>query len=302
MGHHDGHNHHDLTVDSTEAVGNIRTAFFLNVCFTIIEIAGGIWTNSMAIIADAVHDLGDSISLGFSLVMQRISGKKRDQKFSYGYRRFSLLAALINSLVLILGSIFILLETIPRLFHPASVYAPGMLILAVLGILFNGAAVLRLKKAKTMNERVVSWHLLEDVLGWVAIFIVALILIFYNIPILDPILSIGFTLFILFNVIRTLIKSIKLFLQGIPDSIQLEKIEGELRSIPGIISLHDTHIWSLDGHYHVLSTHLVVPGNATMDLAVRIKNQARHVIHNHMIPHATVEVECEGEDCQLKDC
>ena len=188
MGHH--HHHH------SHSSGNIKTAFFLNFGFTILEIIGGILTNSIAILSDALHDLGDSISLGIAWYLDNFSKKDSTSRYSYGYRRFSLLGALINSLVLIGGSLFILSEAIPRILNPEEAHAPGMIAFAILGVIVNGAAVLKLKDDKSMNAKVVAWHLMEDVLGWVAVLIVGITLLFVNLPVLDPILSILITLYV----------------------------------------------------------------------------------------------------------
>ena len=190
MAHHHHHHEHD------HAEGNIRVAFFLNVGFALIELIGGLYTNSLAILSDALHDLGDSLSLGLSWYFQKISKKGRTKNFSYGYKRFSLLAAIINSIVLVTGSIIIITHAIPKLLSPTETNSKGMLLLAILGIVINGAAVLRLQKGKSLNEKVVSLHLLEDVLGWVAILIGSIFMMYFDAPFLDPLLSIGITLFV----------------------------------------------------------------------------------------------------------
>ena len=191
--HHHGHHHHHDTE-------NISTAFFLNLAFTIIEIIGGLMTNSVSIMSDALHDLGDSLSLGLAWYFQKVAKKGRDKTFSYGYKRFSVLGAMINAIVLVIGSVFILQESIPRLWQPETPNAQGMFWLAILGILVNGAAVLKLKKGTSLNEKVISLHLLEDVLGWAAVLIGSVLMYFFDLPIIDPLLSIGIAFFILTNV------------------------------------------------------------------------------------------------------
>ena len=180
--HHHGHHHHG-------DVKNLGIAFILNVCFTIIEIVGGILTNSVAILSDALHDLGDSLSLGLAWYFQRLSEKGRDRNFSYGYKRFSVLGALITSVVLVIGSVIIIYSAVSRLQHPQISNGLGMLGLAVLGILVNGAAVVRLKGSSSVNSRAVMLHLMEDVLGWVAVLIGSLFIYFFDWQIIDPILS-----------------------------------------------------------------------------------------------------------------
>lgn len=206
------HNHNHESSDS-----RIGWAFFLNLGFTIVEFIGGWLTNSTAIMADAVHDLGDSLSIGLAWILSKIAHKQANDTYSYGYQRFSLLGALVNGAVLIGGSIWVLSEAIPRLSDPEMPHAQGMIVLAIFGIAVNGFAAYKLSHGKSLNERVLNWHLLEDVLGWVAVLLVAVVLSFVDLPVLDPLLSIGFTLFILFNVTKTLIDTIKIFLQATPD-------------------------------------------------------------------------------------
>lgn len=296
MGHHHDHTH----VHAPS--GNIKVAFFLNLGFTILEIFGGILTNSVAILSDALHDLGDSIALGIAWYLEKLSGKKSTAKYSYGYRRFSLLGALINSLVLIIGSLFILSEAIPRILSPEASHAPGMIGFAILGILVNGLAVLRLRGDKSMNARLVAWHLLEDVLGWVAVLIVGITLLFFDIPVLDPILSILITLYVLYNVIGNLKKTLALFLQASPESVDIEEIKAQLLAIDDVKSTHHTHLWSLDGEHHVLSTHLVIAKEATKEKMLAVKSRCKELCRTHHFEHITIELEFEDEDCLMRDC
>ena len=175
------HNHaHNDNNDSSSRIGWV---FFLNVGFTIIEFIGGWLTNSTAIMADAVHDLGDSLSIGLAWLLNKISAKHANDTYSYGYQRFSLLGALINGVVLISGSIWVLSEALPRLSNPEMPDAQGMILLSIFGVAVNGFAAYKLSRGKSLNERVLNWHLLEDVLGWIAVLIVAIVLLFVEIPI-----------------------------------------------------------------------------------------------------------------------
>jgi cation diffusion facilitator family transporter len=193
--------------------GNLKVAFLLNLGFTIIEIIGGLWTNSIAIITDALHDAGDCASLGLAWYFDKLSQRGRTAQQTYGYTRYRLLGGLITGIVLIGGVGFMLWKAIGRLASPEAVNAPGMMGLAVLGILANGAAVWRVKKGSSLTEKVVSWHLIEDTLGWIAVLIGAGVMMVWDVPILDPILSIGISLFVLWNVGRNLAKVMKVFLQ-----------------------------------------------------------------------------------------
>lgn len=295
MAHHHHHDH-----DHSE--GNIKIAFFLNAGFAIIELIGGLFTNSLAILSDALHDLGDSLSLGLSWYFQKISKRGRTHTFSYGYKRFSLLAAIINSIILVTGSIIILTRAIPKLISPEETNAQGMLYLAILGIVVNGVAALRLHKGKSINEKVVSLHLLEDVLGWVAILIGSIVMMYFDAPFIDPLLSICIALFILFNVLKNLRKSIPIILQSIPDNISIESIQQEIKKLPEIYGIHDCHAWTMDGQYHVLTIHIVLDKDYRLSELLAIKQKVKTIVKKEGINHVTIEFENQSEDCALEDC
>lgn len=291
------HNH-DHSHGEDASSQRIGWAFFLNVGFTIIEFIGGWLTNSTAIMADAVHDLGDSLSIGLSWFLSRLSRKSASSNYSYGYRRFSLLGSMINGVVLVVGSIWVLGEAIPRLQDPEMPVTEGMFVLAIFGVLVNGFAAYKLSKGKSLNERVLNWHLLEDVLGWVAVLIVSIILMFADWPILDPILSIGFTIFILLNVGRNLWETIRLFLQAIPDTDLYERIHSVLSCLPDVRELHHVHLWSLDGEHHVLTAHLVVPFSDEPEKVLKLKNRINDELAQFDLEHTTIELEYEAENCR----
>jgi cobalt-zinc-cadmium efflux system protein len=278
---------------------NIGVAFVLNFSFAIFELAGGIWTNSLAITSDAIHDLGDSLSLALAWYLERYAGRGGDSRFSYGYRRFSLLGALINTVILLLGSVYILSEAIPRLINPEPTNAQGMIIFAVVGIAVNGMAALRLRGTDSMNARVVSLHLLEDVFGWIAVLIVSLVLLFTDLYILDPLLSILITLFILYNVIRNLRKTLALFLQGVPDNLNLLAIQDQILSIEEVQSTHNTHVWSLDGVHHVLSSHIVLADNVSKDDLICVREKIKEKLRQFDLSHSTIEIEFGDNDCMI---
>lgn len=293
--HQHDHSHH-----KDESANRIGMAFFLNVGFTVIEFVGGWLTNSTAIMADAVHDLGDSLSIGSAWLLNRLGGKSADSEFTYGYRRLSLFGALINGLVLIGGSIWVLSEALPRLAEPVMPVTEGMLALAILGVTVNGIAAYRLSKGNTLNEKILNWHLLEDVLGWLAVLIVSIVLQFADWPILDPLLSVGFTLFILTNVARNLWVTGKLFFQAVPDKAIHEEIQRMLLAIEGVSEVHHQHLWSLDGEHHVLTAHIVMDhdvGFNSGEYSV-IKQSIAKVLEQYPLAHTTIEIELKQESCR----
>jgi cobalt-zinc-cadmium efflux system protein len=298
MAHQHAHNH---THDHPPG-GDIKVAFFLNFVFTIVEFIGGILTNSVAILSDAFHDLGDSISLGLAWYFENLSKKKKTSGYSYGYRRFSLAGALINAVILSIGSVIILREAIPRFFNPQMVKVEGMIALGVLGIIFNGIAALRLKNRGSINQKVVYLHLLEDVLGWIAVLLGALIMYFVDAPFIDPLLSVLISGYILFNVFRNLKAIVKIVMQGTPAETDLAAIDHYFSQAPEIDGYHDLHVWSLDGQYHVLTVHLIVDGAIDRNKLIQLKLKIREDLRQMGIEHATLEFETDREECLLVDC
>lgn len=292
--HQDYQKHNDIK--------NIKTAFFLNFGFTIFEILGGIFTNSIAIVSDAVHDLGDSLSLALAWYFQKKSKKSSDKSYSYGYKRFSLLGAIFNSIILLVGSFIILYTAIPRLIHPEQPYVKGMFFFAIVGILVNGSALLQLKKGDSLNEKVVSLHMLEDVLGWAAILIGTIIMYFWKVPVVDAVLSIIIAVFILYNVLKNLRKSLHIILQGIPYEVDSEVINQYLLSQEEVESVHDLHIWSIDGTYNILTVHIVLKQSTPMSKIALLKKKYRSGLTSLGIEHATIEFETSEEHCSMEQC
>lgn len=296
MAHDHSHHHHHH-----DSVGNIKIAFFLNLIFAGLELVGGLLTNSLAITSDALHDFGDSLSLGLSWYFEKISKKKRTGAFTYGLGRFSLLSALITSIVLLCSSIYVLSEAIPRLFHPEETNAQGMILFAIFGVAVNGIAAFRMRGGHSLNEKAVFLHMLEDILGWVAVLITGMVMLFWDFPILDPLLSILIVIYVLTNIFRNLKTTIKLFLQGAPD-LDINEIEEHIRGIEHVKTTHDTHVWTLDGEHHVLTTHIVVYTKTTDAEIVQSKKDIKEILKHHNIQHTTIEVEKENEICDQENC
>lgn len=276
---------------------NILIALGVNLSFTLIEVVGGLYTNSIAILSDALHDFGDSVVLGMSLYFQLLSGRGENTQFTFGYRRFSILGAFFTGIILIVGSVFILNTAIPRLWQPETPHAGGMMLLAILGIIINGFAAFRLKRGHSLNEKVLSLHMLEDVLGWVAVLIGAIVMQFYDFPIIDPILSIVIALFILYNAYKNIRKAISILVQSAPDKLPLQPIVDFILSKPGVVGLHDLHIWSMDDHYNIMSIHLVVEDNLSWDEMAALKTMLYDELEDLGIHHLTIELETKKNPC-----
>jgi len=295
MGAHEGHSH------AHGSSRSIRAAFFLNISFTIIEVVGGLLTNSMAILSDAVHDLGDSVALALSWRLENLSGRRSDNRRTFGYRRYSVLGAVISAMILIGGSSYILVEAIPRLINPQPVSERGMLAIAVVGIVVNSIAVLRLRGGSKLNQRVVFLHLIEDVLGWAAVLVASIVMLFVDLPILDPILSVAITVFVLAKIIPNLRSSLRVFLQFAPDDVDVEEVSGRLAQVESVVGVHDVHVWSLDGEYTVFSGHIVIDRNADWRELEELKSRLRAEAAGLGINHSTFEFEPSDRVCEECD-
>jgi cobalt-zinc-cadmium efflux system protein len=273
----------------------VRFAAFVNFVFTIVEIVGGFWTNSLAILSDALHDFGDSIALFVSWLLERGAKKAPDARYTFGYQRLSLFSALFSAAVLVGGSIVIIFEAIPRFFNPESVNAFGMVGIAIIGITFNGLGFFLLKRGESLNEKVLSWHLLEDVLGWIGVLVGGIIIYFWNFYLIDPIITVALTVFILYNVAKNLKEAISILLQGVPKHINLETVKQDIKAIKGVLDMHDIHIWSLEGETDIFSAHVVVDDETLEKRPQQTKQTIKDALKKHHIEHSTIELEGEGQ-------
>lgn len=270
---------------------NIAVAFFLNFSFSIFELIGGLFTNSIAILSDALHDFGDSISLGIAWYLEKVSKRSRTNKYSYGFKRFSLLGAIINSLVLLVGSVIVIYESIERMIRPQEVHAEGMLWLAIIGVAVNGFVFLRGRGTKSLNERTVTLHFLEDTLGWIAVLIASIVMMFVEIPRLDSILSVCIALFILYNVFRNLNASVRVILQEVPSTVDMPKVLEEISALDHVEEAGDLHIWSLDSEYHIASVLITVDDSIrTIYDSYNIVIEVKKVFAEYAIEHSTIEI------------
>ncbi len=275
------------------AVRNVKIAAILNLCFTVIEFIGGALTNSLAILVNALHDLGDSMVLFSSWRIEHLAQKKPDWHKTFGYRRLSLLAASLNAVVLLGGSLVITFQVIGRLIQPQEVHPNGMIGLAILGIVVNLFASIRLKGGGSLNEKVLSWHLIEDVLSWSGILIAAIVIRVTHWYIADPIVTLVFTLFVLWGVFRNSRELFNVFLEGVPSGTLLADLVNEIKSVPGVRRIYDAHLWSLDGRHHLASLKVLTLRNLTKEHTHALEKKIKEIFIKHRVLHSTVEMENE---------
>ena len=276
---------------------NILIAFILNLFFSIFEFIGGTITNSVAIISDSIHDIGDSLSIGISYFLEKKSKKKPDNEYTYGYVRYSVIGSIITTTILIVGSILVIYNAIKRLINPVDINYNGMIIFAIIGTLVNFLAAYFTKDGHSLNQKSVNLHMLEDVLGWLVVLIGAIIMHFTDIKIIDPILSILVALFIFINAIKNLKTIIDIFLEKTPSNINIEHLKEHLLKIKGVEDIHHIHIWSIDGYNNYATLHVVTKSDSK-----KIKHLVKEELSEHGIIHTTVELEEPGEHCEEEHC
>ena len=276
---------------------NILIAFILNLAFSIFEFIGGAITGSVAIVSDAVHDIGDAMSIGASYFLEKKSKKQPDDKYTYGYARYSVMGGVLTTLILLFGSIAVIYNAILRIINPVEINYDGMIIFAIVGALVNLAAAYFTREGDSINQKAVNLHMLEDVLGWVVVLVGAVVMRFTDFAIIDPIMSIGVAIFIFINAVRNLKEVINLFLEKLPAHLRIDEIKEHVCEIEGVLSVHHIHIWSMDGQSNYATMHVVCKGEHS-----EIKRKIREELKEHGISHVTLELENEGEECGEENC
>ncbi len=280
---------------------NIKLAFVLNLGFSLFEIIGGLLTNSVAIFSDAIHDFGDALAIGISYLLDRYYKNKPDKKYTYGYKRYSLLGAFFTSGILIMGSLFVLFNATMRLFKPVDVHFVGMFIFAIFGIFINGYAAYKTSKSVNLNEKSVNLHMLEDVLGWMAVLVGSLLIRITGWNVIDPLLSILISFIIGFKAIKNILEVIKVIADATPSDVDLDAIKDELEKMNLVLDVHHLHVWTLDGHDNFATMHVKVAQSVTKKNYESLKNEIKEKLIEKGICHSTIEFEydeCENEMCE----
>ncbi len=276
---------------------NIFIAFVLNLVFSIFEFIGGILTGSVAIVSDAVHDIGDAASIGISYFLEKKSKKKPDERYTYGYARYSVIGGLITTLILLIGSVVVIYNAVGRIISPADIDYNGMLVFAVVGVCVNLCAALFTCEGVSLNQKAVNLHMMEDVLGWVVVLAGAIIMKFTDLAVIDPIMSVGVSVFILISAVKNLKEIVDLFLEKAPRHTDVAKIKEHIVEIDGVLDVHHIHIWSIDGQNNMATMHIVTDSEPHT-----VKERIREELREHGIGHVTIEIETDQELCHDKQC
>ena len=275
----------------------ILIAFLLNLFFSIFEFIGGIFTNSISIISDSIHDFADAISIGVSYILEKVSKKTSNKRYTYGYLRYSVLGAFITTIILLVGSIFIIYNAVKRIINPVEINYNGIIIFAIVGVIVNFIAAKITNHGHSLNQKSINLHMLEDLFGWIIVLVGAIVMKFTNFSIIDSILSIIVAIFILTNAFKNLINIINIFLEKVPSNISIDKIKKELENMKEVSNVHHIHIWSMDGYNNYATMHVVATKNIN-----RVKDLIRKVLKENNINHVTIEIENNEEVCGDSNC
>ena len=276
---------------------NIFIAFIVNLLFSVFEFLGGIFTGSVSIISDALHDMGDAISIGISYLFEKKSKREPDKNYTYGYARYSVIGGLITTIILLIGSTLVVYNAIERIINPTQINYNGMIVLGVIGVVINLCAAWFTHEGDSLNQKAVHLHMLEDVLGWIVVLIGAIVMKFTDFALLDPILSIIVAAIIFISAIKNLKEILNLLLEKVPENISIEEIRAHLLEIDEVIDVHHIHIWSTDGYQNYATLHVVFDGDPQ-----KAKKNVQNELKEHGIGHVTVELEREDEKCNDIHC
>lgn len=276
---------------------NILIAFILNLFFSVLELGGGVLTGSIAILSDALHDIGDALGIGVAYFLEKKSKNGPDEIYTYGYKRYSLIGGAFTTTILIIGSVAVISGAINRLINPVKIHYDGMIVFGILGVLINTLAAVATHGEGSFNRKAVNLHMIEDVLGWIVVLIGAVVMKFTGFYIIDGLLSIGVALFILIHALRNLKYIADVVLEKTPDNINMEDIKRAVLDIDGVRDVHHIHLWSIDGYYHCATMHIVID-----EYKSDLKHQIRNMLEEKGIGHITLEFETSDEMCSYINC
>ncbi len=276
---------------------NILIAFILNLLFSIFELFGGFLTGSVAIVSDAIHDAGDAAGIGISYLLEKMSKRQADKTHTYGYSRYSVIGGFITTVILLISSAIMICNAINKIINPTSINYNGVIVFAVTGVIVSVCASLFTHGGKSLNQKAVNLHMLEDALGWIVVLIGAVVIKFTDFVLIDPIVSIGVSLFIMIHACLNLREITVPLLEKAPGNINTEVVKEQLKNVDGVLNVHHIHIWSLDGQNNCATMHFVTDSSSHL-----IKETIRSELKKIGINHITIETETQGENCHETVC
>lgn len=283
----------------------------VNLFFSIFEFIGGVLSGSAAIMSDAIHDLGDSISLGFSIYFGKKANHGPDKKYTYGYSRFSVLGVFVTTVILIVGAAFMIYLSVLRIINPTEIDLYIMLVLSVVGLVLNMLATFRTENGrfnviKAIEKKTYNGILFEDVVGWIIVLLGTVVMMGTGWLWLDPAMSILISLYLISTAFVSFKKVLELFLEKVPNGESVDVVKYQVLAIPHVKGVHSIHLWSMDGVKLCATMHVVVDGKVvdgtlienSVESPMNIKKEIRKQLRSTGIKEVTLEIETEGETCK----
>ena len=280
---------------------NIKIAFLLNLAFSIVEAIGGILTNSISIISDSLHNLGDSITIGINYIFEKKSKKLPNKEYSYGYLRYTMLGSLIASFILLVGSVIIIYNVVPRLIKPLSVNYDAMIIFGIFGLLINLYATIKIMRSKDKDKKI-NTHMIEDTVIWLFILTGSICIKVFDLVIIDPILSLLIAVYILYQIYKYMKNIYNIFMEKVPKNVKIDEIKKDIESNENIDNVHHIHIWSMDGVNNYMTAHIHLNKILNEEEIIKTKNDVKNKLKEDKINHITLEVEYFNEKCDSSNC
>lgn len=280
---------------------NIKIAFLLNLAFSVVEAIGGILTNSISIISDSLHNLGDSITIGINYIFEKKSKKLPNKEYSYGYLRYTMLGSLIASFILLVGSVIIIYNVVPRLIKPLSVNYDAMIIFGIFGLLINLYATIKIMRSKDKDKKI-NTHMIEDTIIWLFILTGSICIKVFDLVIIDPILSLLIAVYILYQVYKYMKNIYNIFMEKVPKNVKIDEIKKDIESNENIDNVHHIHIWSMDGVNNYMTAHIHLNKILNEEEIIKTKNDVKNKLKEDKINHITLEVEYFNEKCDSSNC
>lgn len=293
-----GH-HHDHRITSLNGI--YITAIVLNFLFVIAEAGVGFWSGSMGLLSDAGHNLSDVFSLLLSMVAFKLSLSHATSKFTYGFRKSSVLISLLNAIILLVAVGAIVVESIHKFHKPEFVDGAAVSWTAAVGIVVNGVTALMLMKQQKhdINTKGAFLHMAADTLVSIGVVISGIVISLTGFSVIDPIVSLAIAVIILVSTWKLLSESLRMSIDAVPEGIDLDEIKGIMSSVPGVTNVHHLHIWAISTIENALTAHVVINDISKMD---SIKHAIKQKLEAHGIAHSTLEMEMEGTECGEEIC
>ncbi|WP_025731549.1 cation diffusion facilitator family transporter [Heyndrickxia ginsengihumi] len=291
-GHGHDHDHGDV-FHSHAPIGKMKLAFFLTLIILIVEVIGGVISHSLALLSDAGHVLTDIAAIGLSWFAMHQSQKPASEKFTYGYHRSGILAAFINAMTLIVIAVIILYEAINRFQHPQPVGSTWMFISASVGLIMNLYLGFGLSKEDNINVKSAVLHMIGDAMASAGVIVGGIIILLTGWYIVDPILSVLIAFLIAFGAWKIVKQTVGILMEGTPKGVSIEDVMNTIRSVKGVLNVHDLHIWSITSGKNALSCHVVLNNQISFQDSQVVLREIEHKLQHQGIGHATIQLENE---------